>query len=732
MHLQRNVNLFLKDTETMTATQQPLSFLNPDSIAIIGASAKPEKRGYQAISRLLKDGFKQSGIYPINPKASEILGVKAYPSVLDVDAPIDLALVCTPARSLPAVIEECGKKEIGCVVVLAAGFSESGEEGKAIEQAMIDAGKKWNVRIIGPNTNGIFNLHKNANLVGVPDAVKGSIGLVSQSGNVTLGFITEVARKGGTGFSTFIGVGNQADLEFSDYIRYFAGDENTSSAILYVEGFKNGRKFLDSAREVVPQKPIVVLKSGRTTQGQISAASHTGSLASSYKLTRDVLRQVGVTVVEETDKILPIAEALGKLPVAKGNRVAILTDGGGHGTITTDALVDAGLEIAKLTDKTVHKLKDILSPTAALNNPVDVAGATDENAAPGAICVEVLLQDDNVDILMITGMLGGFHKRFSETLFDSEMQAAESIAQHFKKYQKPLIIESVYMTHKPEPLMHLREAGIPICIWVEPAVAAVKAMADYGAACRRLAKAEPQPSKLALPESAGIFTKAYSEKRGALLENEAKDLLRIYGLDIPQELVIRSEQDLVNLPESFKTELLAMKIVSQDILHKSDAGGVQLNVTGEEGRKHAFQQIIQNAKAYKADAKIEGILVAPMLKPGIEVILGVTRDKTFGPVLMFGLGGVFVEVLKDVTFRAIPLSKADAKEMIEDIDAVEILNGVRGAEAIDRNALVELIMKLSDMIWKHPEIAELDLNPVIARPDGVSIADARIILNEKK
>ncbi len=715
----------------MTVIGKSLSFLNPDTIAIIGASTKPEKRGYQAIARLLKDGFPESNIYPINPKAPEILGVKAYPSVLDVDEPIDLALVCTPARSLPSVIEECGKKEIGCVVVLAAGFSETGEEGKAIEQAMIDAGKKWNVRIIGPNTNGIFNLHKNANLVGVPDVEKGNIGLVSQSGNITLGFITEAARKGGTGFSTFIGVGNQADLEFSDYIRYFAEDENTSAAILYVEGFKNGRKFLDSAREVVPKKPIVVFKSGRTAQGQISAASHTGSLAGSYDLTRDVLRQVGVTVVEETDNILPIAEALGKLPVARGNRVAILTDGGGHGTIATDALIDAGLEMARLSDKTVSKLRDFL-PAGALNNPVDVAGATDENASPGASCTEILLQDENVDILMIIGMLGGFHKRFSEKIFASEMQAAEDIAHHCKTYDKPVIVQSVYMPQKTEPLLLLRQADVPVYIWVEPAVAAVKAVAEYGQSYRRLQEAESQPDKTALPKSSAIFEKAYSENRSALFENEAKDLLRLYGLDVPPEVILKSEQDLVNLPESLKTEPLAMKIVSQDILHKSDAGGVMLNITGEEGRKQAFQQILKNAKDYKADAQIEGILATPMLKSGVEVILGVTRDETFGPVLMFGLGGVFVEVLKDVTFRAIPLSKADATEMIEDINAVEILNGVRGAKPIDRQALVDLIMKLSDMIWKHSEIAELDLNPVIARSDGVSIADARIILNEKE
>ncbi len=715
-----------------TTSHQDLSFLNPDSIAIIGASTKPEKRGYQAIARLKRDEFPADKIYPINPNATEILGVRSYASVLEVDDNIDMALVCTPAPSLPAVIEECGQKGIGCCVVLAAGFSETGEHGKAIEAAMLEASAKWNVRIIGPNTNGVFNLHKKANLVGVPDAEKGNIGLVSQSGNVMLGFITEMARKGGAGFSTFIGVGNQADLDLSDYIRYFAEDENTTSTVMYVEGFKDGRKFLDTARQVVPKKPVVIFKSGRTTQGQISAASHTGSLAGSYNLTRDVLRQVGITVVEETDNILPIAESLGKLPRAKGNRVAVLTDGGGHGTIVTDALVEAGLEIAKLSDETVSRLREVLPPAAAFNNPIDVAGATDENAMPGAVCTEILLKDENVDILMLTGMWGGFHKRFSETLLGSEMEAAQEIAKHCKSYNKPVIVQSLYMTQTPEPLLLLRNEGVPVCIWVEPAVAAVKALAEYGESCRRLSEVSNPSSSPALIEGTAIFNKAYEEERSALYESEAKDLLRAYGLGVPPEVILRNHDELDRLPDILASEPLAMKIVSEDILHKSDAGGVMLNVLGVDERREAFDKILDNARKYKADAKIEGVLATPMLKSGVEVILGVTRDETFGPVLMFGLGGVFVEVLKDVTFRSIPLSRSDATEMIEGINAVEILNGVRGAKAIDRQALIELILKLSDLIDRHPEISELDLNPVICREGGVSIADARIILADKK
>lgn len=711
--------------------EQPLGFLNPDAIAIIGASTKPEKRGYQAIARLLQDGFPAENIFPINPKASEILGVPCYKSVLDVDQRIVLALVCTPAKSLPAVIEECGKKGIGCVVVLAAGFSEVGGEGIAIEQAMLDAGKKWNVRIIGPNTNGIFNLHKKANLVGVPNAATGNIGLVSQSGNIMLGFITEVSRKGGTGFSTFIGVGNQADLDFADYIRYFEGDENTSSAVLYVEGFKDGRRFLDAAREVTPKLPLVVLKSGRTAAGQQSAASHTGSLAGSYQLTHDVLRQAGVTMVEKTDNVLPVAEALGKLSMPKGRRVAILTDGGGHGTIATDALVENGLEMAELSSDTIAKLKEVLSPAASTSNPVDVAGATDEDATPMGICTDILLSDPGVDILMITGMLGGFHKRFSDRILPSELAVADAIAGHAKAHAKPVVVQSLYMTDKPEPLQRLREAGVPVCIWVEPAVQAIRALADYGDACRRLENAEEQSDQLPLIGAEKIFEKAYAQKRPALFENEAKDLLRLYGLQVPSEVILKLEVDLEDLPQDMRDEPLAMKIVSQDILHKSDAGGVKLNVLGPEARKTAYLEILANAKAYKRGAEIEGVLATPMLQSGVEIILGVTRDETFGPVLMFGLGGIMVEVLKDVTFRSIPLSREDAASMLTDIKAAEILDGVRGANAVDKEALIDLIVKLSDMVWKHPQIAELDLNPVIAREDGVSIADARIILSEE-
>lgn len=718
----------------MTTSQKTdLQFLAPKSIAIIGASNKPEKRGYQAITQLQADGFNQHKIYPINPKAPDILGIKAYPSVMDVPDPIDIALVCTPAHSLPSVIADCGRKGIKGAVILAAGMSEMGEEGFILEQNMLAAAKEWNVRLVGPNTNGVFNLHCDLNMVGVSDAEKGEIGILSQSGNVMLAFVAEAKRKGGVGFSTYVGVGNQSDIRLSEYLEYFGDDNDTAVPAVYIEGFKegDGRRFLDVARDVVQKKPVVVYKSGRTVAGQVSASSHTGSLAGSYQLTRDVLRQAGVTVVSESDKVLSVAETLGKLPLPKGNRVAILCDSGGHGTITTDALIEAGLQLAPLSAATIAKLKACLPPAAALNNPIDVAGATDEDTGAFADCTEILLQDSNVDVLMIVGMVGAYSVRFSATLLDNEMETSRRIIELTDKYAKPVIVQSVYYPLKPKPLLLLRDHGIPVFIWAEAAIRSGKELVDYAQARRRLAEAAPYPSNTPLAAGSAIFDTAYAQGRTALFESEAKQLLRSYGLAIPEEVVVRCEADLDNLPVQIADDSLAMKVVSKDILHKTDAGGVKLNVNGAQQRLTAYREIIANSQQYKADADIEGVLLAPMLKPGVEVILGVTQDPTFGPVMMFGLGGVFVEVLKDVVFRSIPLAEADAREMIEQIRAVEILNGVRGAKPVDREALVSLILKLSDLVWKHPEIAELDLNPVIANDTGCAIADARIILAEK-
>ncbi len=710
------------------AARSPLhSIFTPRAIAVIGASNDPTKRGYQAVKQLLRDGFDQP-VYPINPKAPDILGLKAYPAVAAVEGPIDLALVCTPARTLPKLLAECGAKGIKGAVILAAGFGEAGPAGKVLEEETLAAARAHGIRLIGPNTNGVFNLHQRMNLVGVSDAEPGNIAIVSQSGNMMLALITEAHRRRQLGFSSYVGVGNQLDVRFNEYLEYFDEDENTAVPVLYVEGFKNGRRFLDVAREVTQRKPVVVYKSGRTEAGQASASSHTGSLAGSFALTRDLLRQAGVTVVEQSDKILSVAEGLSLLPPAGGNRVAILADSGGHGTITTDALVEAGLAPAAISTETRDALAEILPAQASLANPVDVAGGTDDNPAVFAKCARVLLADPGVDLLMIVGMFGGYAVRFAESLSQAEIETSAEIGALARTEGKPVIVQSLYATHKPEPLSVLRKAGVPLFIWPENAVRCAAESVRYGAARRRLAGNPPVVVGAARADAGAIVDKAKADGRSALFEHEAKQLLSRYGIEVPETRLLRDPADAADAAALFGDRRLAMKVVSQDILHKSDAGGVKLNVSGRETIEAARREILANAEAYDPAARVEGVLATPMARPGVEVIIGVVQDPIFGPVMMFGLGGVFVEVLKDVAFRAIPMSRADAYEMLEQIQSRKILEGARGNPPVDKEALVDLMMAVAELAQAHPEIAEIDLNPVIVRADGLDVADARMIL----
>lgn len=704
-------------------------FLAPDSIAIVGASADPTKRGYKALTGLLNDGYNGT-IYPINPKAEEILGIKAYPSVTDLPAAADMALICTPAKTIPSLLSQCGQNGIKGAIILASGFGEVDAAGAQLEQEVLKAAQAAGVRIVGPNTSGIFNLHKKVNLLALDNVNAGDIGIISQSGNMLLALALEAENNGHIGFSTYVGPGNQTDVGFADYLQYLGEEQNTRVATFYVEGFKDGRGFLNVARETAKTKPVVVYKSGSTEAGQQAASSHTGSLAGSYEMTVDLLRQVGVNVVQYSDEILPVAEGLGLLQQAKGTRVAVLADGGGQATIASDRLSEAGLELAELSEHTGAALRDILFPQASLANPIDVAGSTDANPGLLSKCMEILAQDDNVDMVFLVGMFGGYSIRFATELQQEELDCANHIAALAGNTDKPLVIYSLYAHVKPEPLERLRQAGLPVYQSIEHAVKIMAALAERGQYIQRSQQSSIAPTLAVKPSCRQLFQNARSQHRD-LFEFEAKALLRSYGVDLPQELIVRNEQSFAEAAETFGNTPLAMKVVSKDILHKSDAGGVKLNVCGEAEMTQARQAILSSCQHYNAAADIEGVLVTPMARKGTEVIIGMSRDPIFGAVLMFGLGGIFVEILKDVAFRAIPLSPDDAASMIEQIKARQILDGARGEAAVNKEALIDLLLKVSAIIDAHPEIAELDLNPVIAYDDGYAVVDARIIVDQE-
>ncbi len=703
-------------------------FLSPGSIAIVGASADPTKRGYKAMIGLIKDGYR-GAIYPINPRTDMILGIKTLPTVQALPDGVDLALICTPGPTVPAIVRECGQKGVKGAVVLASGFRETGRpEGIALEKDLLDAAREGQVRIIGPNTSGMFNLHKKVNLLALANIKAGDIGFISQSGNMLLSLVLEAEHNGHVGFSTYAGPGNQTDIGFNDYLRYLGEDPHTRVATLYVEGFRDGRRFLNMARQVTETKPVVVYKSGATEQGQKAAASHTGALAGSYEMTVDVLRQVGVSVVQNSDEILPVAEGLGLLQQARGKRVAVVSDGGGQATIASDRLAEAGVELAELSESTRARLAAILVPQASLANPIDVAGTSDSDPAVLATCMEIVAEDDNVDTIFLVGMFGGYYLRFAEDLLGGEMRGAESMIELWRKCRKPLVIYSLYEAIRPPALRRLHEAGLPVYSSLENAVRVIAALGERGIFLAASDEKKNVPAATPLQSMQATFAEARSKGRD-LLEYEAKALLRAHGVSVAEEVLVRSADDLPAIANRFGDQALVMKVVSKDILHKSDAGGVKLNLHGEAALRHAYDAIMASCRSYAPQADIEGVLVTPMARRGLEVIIGVMRDPIFGPVLMFGLGGIFVEILKDVTFRAIPLSRYDARSMVEQIKASKVLKGVRGEAAVDKEGLVDLLLKISSVVEAYPELAELDLNPVILYDDGYAVVDARVIVD---
>lgn len=705
--------------------------LNAESVAIVGASRVETKRGYQAIRTLMDEKF-EGKIYPVNPKESNVLGFKCYGKVSDIEDPVDLALITIPAKTIPAVLEDCGKKGVAGAVIIAGGFRELGEDGKALEEDLVTAARRHNVRIIGPNTSGMINLKKNLNLVGLADVPKGNIALISQSGNMALTLITEARVKSRKGFSYYVGVGNESDIRFHEYLEFFKNDPDTRAILMYVEGMKDGRRFLQEAYKTTLHKPIILLKSGRSSVGQRSAGSHTGALAGISEVARTAFQRAGIIVVEKSDQLFPVAETLADLPPIKNNKAAILADGGGHATIAADYLTQLGIEIPELEPKTKERLKDILPFTASVQNPVDVAGGTDSDPSLFAECARILLKDQNVGGVLLVGLFGGYALRFAESLHWKEEEAAHEMGKMVIRKGKPIVVHSLYSSVRTHALEFLRYYNIPVHDSLETACSCIGALANRG---RYLSEYHAKVNFIfnwhakAKPEGRDIISTARAQGTKLLLEPEARRLFKLHGAPVSEDALAVSADEAVNIARRINSEVV-LKIVSPDILHKSDAGGVRLHLKTEEQVRQAYEEIINSVKYYYPEADIRGMMVSPMAELGLEMIIGTKIDDQFGPVIMFGLGGVMVEVLKDVAFRVLPISPRSARKMIEDIRSAPILNGIRGRPPYDKKTLTRLLMICSEMVESYPEIAEMDLNPVIVYENGARIVDARIILKD--
>ena len=695
---------------------------DPRSIAIIGASANPTKRGFQAVRALQRSGYDYP-VYPVNPKAREILGLQVTGSTEQLPYGIDLALIALPGPAVPDAVRQCAAVGIAGAVVLANGFKETGETGAQLEAALRAAIADTGVRVIGPNTSGILNVSTGANLVGLDEVPNGPISVVTQSGNMLLSLVNDNRAVNGPGFHAYVGLGNQADVRYDECITELVSHSGTGVVAIHSEGFADGRSFLVAAAQAVQHKPVVLLRGGRSEIGRRTALSHTGSIAGSDAVATAVLRQAGVELVDRSDELAIVAGALATVaPLPPGGKVAILADGGGHATLTADALTARGIELAKISDHAQGALRDLLGAAASVTNPIDVAGATDSDPTVFADAVDILMSDPAVGLVLIVGLYGGYHRRFTAGLQRAEDATAARLLQLTAKHHVPLVVQSCYASETIANHDRLRAGGIPVLGSIDHAVRVVAALNRRGA---RLATKDER-SPLVLPDPAPPAAGG----TGILDEPTARRLLEHAGVNMGPWTLARTVDDLVAAVATY-AKPCALKIVSRQVIHKSDVGGVKLDVVAETAAQ-AARSIIDSVTANVPGAVIDGFVVTPMTQAGVELLVGATCDPIFGPVVAFGSGGVMVEALDDVTFRAAPLTELEAHEMIAETIASRMLDGYRHLPAIDREALARFLVHVGDVAAAHPEIAELDLNPVIASGANIVPVDVRIVLSENK
>jgi len=699
------------------------SIMAPKSIAVVGATNRPGSVGHAVFANIL-NGEYQGVLYPVNPKARSVHSVKAYPSLDRIPDEVDLAVIIVPAEMVAEVMEQAASIKVKGVVVISAGFKEVGGKGLELEKRLQAIAHQHGIRMIGPNCLGVMNTNPDVrmNASFAPTAPKpGNIAFISQSGALCAA-VLDFAEAENIGFSKFISFGNKADVNEIDLLRYLQDDPDTAVIAMYLEDISDGRAFIETARDITwsAKKPMLAIKSGRSPEGAKAASSHTGSLAGSDLAYDAIFLQSGIMRVETMDELFDSAFAFANQPVPKGKRIAIVTNAGGPGILATDAAMRANLTLARFSEDTKRKLRENLPATANVNNPVDVIG--DANYSRYEAAMKEVLMDEGVDaavvILTPTGLI-------------DILETAQIVPQVAKGAGKPLLCSFMGIVDVSEGVNYLQKNGIPNYTFPEEAIRAMSNMVKYSSLLSlgdREVKSYPADRATA---ARLIKERLGSQERYFMPEREANDLLQCYGFPILKGRVVFGPEELERaVPEiGFP---LAMKICSSDIVHKFDAGGVKLRINSLEQARAAYAEILANVKRFKPDAEIKGVLVEQMAREGVEVILGATRDPSFGPICMFGLGGTFVEAMKDVTFRLAPMWEVSAEIMISSIKAYRILQGVRGMPPSDLDAIKDCILRLSQMVTDHPEIAELDINPLIVYPkgEGCVVADSRLLVTK--
>jgi len=706
----------------MSLTESQNIFLSPRSIAVIGASEKPGVG--KAIFSNIVNGYKGK-IYPITPSNDFISGLKAYKSVLEVPDQIDLAVVATPNKIVPKVMEEVGKKKIKGAIVVSAGFKEVDENGAQLEEEIGIIGKNYGVRIIGPNCLGIMSLsHRNmmnATFLKITPQY-GNIALVSQSGAICAATVEDAIAQN-IGFSKVISMGNKVDMDENDILELLAYDKETRVIVMYLEDIHDGRRFMQITKKVTREmkKPIIILKSGRTPEGAKAAMSHTGALMGSDETFDALFMQCGIVRVDTMQELFELSTVFSKQPVPKSNSgIAIVSNAGGPAIISTDACSKYGLKMADLSGSrdTINK---IIPPHGSSRNPVDIVGDADSGRFEKVI-LEVL-SNNNVGsvVTMCTPSATLNYDDLARTIVKTSKTNGTG---------KTMVAALMGLAEGLGNKQILSDGDIPHFMYAEPAIRTLNAMYAFREWIERSSD-EPKQFNVDKSKVRQVFDEVRAQSRTTLLEEEGYKVLEAYGFSIPKKHLAQNEEECMKAVQEIGYPVV-MKIASPEIVHKSDAGGVKIGLKNEDEIRQAFRTIISNAKKYKPDAKIDGILVQEMIKSGKETILGAKFDPILGPLIMFGLGGIYVEVLKDVVFRLAPLEEREATRMIESVKTINLLKGVRGEKPHDLGAIRESLQRLSQLITDFQEIEELDVNPLLVLEDGKGVRAIDIRISLKK
>lgn len=685
--------------------------LSPSSVAVVGASHEEGSIGHHLFTNLLMGGF-EGPVFPVNPNTSHVASVQTYPSVLDIPVDVDLTVIAVPAAAVGGVVDECAEKGVKGLVVISAGFSETGDQGAQLERDVLERARRGGMRLIGPNCLGVANTAVGLNATFSPKApLPGRVAFQSQSGALGIALLEWTAHLG-IGISSFVSIGNKADVSGNDLLQYWEDDPETDVILMYLESFGNPRKFSRIARRISMRKPIVAVKSGRSPAGTRAASSHTASAASADVAVSALFHQAGVVRVDTLDQLFDVAQVLESQPLPSGNRVAIVSNSGGPGILAADACDGAGLEVVALDPTTRDHLRKLLGPNAAVGNPIDMVASAGPRAYEEAL--RLVLRDDNVDAVIVI---------FTPPLVTKADDVAEAIASAAGESPKPVIANFLASREVPEALSgqdgHRRIPSFPS---PEPAAIALGRVVRYAEWRRHDPGTVPEPSGIDRNRARAIVEDALTAHPDGIWLDAvpAAGLLDSYGIAVVELRLAGDADSAVAIAEELGYPV-ALKASAGSMVHKSDVGGLRLDLTTSQQVRDAFIAMT----ALVGDA-LGGVVVQRMARPGVETIVGVVQDRSFGPLVMFGMGGVATELLADRAFRILPLTDVDARELVHSLRGSPLLFGYRGAAPADVEALEDLLMRVALLADEVPEIVELDLNPVMVSERLVQAVDVKV------